>query len=396
MKTQALVVADDPAFVHWLQNAAPETDFIPLRAATVEELMERLSLGSRVDVVFFEFSAERAAARATMVERLLERVPDMAVAGLGEDGDPNLMLAALRSGARDFFVLRRDDANVAALMARLLRRAAVPAQAAGRRQGRLFGVTSANPDENVAFLATHLALACAERLGKSERVLLMDVALPAGASCIFLNLSQTYGVLDAINDGSRCDATLVDTAFARHSSGLYVLSLQEDMIVRPPIHPEDLVNLIGVLRGLFGCVVLAFDGHLSPEALRGLYGACERTLFVADQSILRSRHSKYLLRALRLDDCPLDRTGLVVDNYRRRVGLEPQNLAELLDLPVAATLATQTVHRIQSMNQGEPLFSVAPKDEYCEGVRQLAGALLAGESSVSARPAGGLLGRLFN
>lgn len=399
MKTQALVVADDPAFLSWLQHAAPGAEFSLARAVDAEDLLDRVHAAGRVDVVFFEFAPDSAPMRAAMIERLLDRIPDMAVAGLGQDGDPALMLAAMRAGARDFFVLRRDEANVAALLGRLLRRAAAPVSTAGRKQGRLFGVMAALPYEGIAFLAEHLALACAERLGKNERVLLVDVAQPAGATSIFLNLNQTYGVLDAINDGSRCDQTLVDTAFARHPSGLYVLSLPEDLIGRPHIDADELVQLLGVLRGLFACVVLAFDGHLPTDTLRGLIGLCDRTLFLSDQSILKSRHSKYLLRALRLDDCPLDRLGLVVDNYRKRVGLEPPNLSELLDVPVLATLSTLPSNRIQSMNQGEPMFVCTPKDEYCDGVRQLAAALLAGDTKsavTSSGTTGGLLGRLFN
>lgn len=396
MRTQALVVTDDPAFLTWLQNSAPGAEFSLARAVDIEDLLDRIHAAGRVDAVFFEFAPENVTARAAMIERLIERIPDMAIAGLGREGDPGLMLAAMRAGARDFFVLQRDEANLAALLGRLLRRTA-PVAGAGRKQGRIFGVTAALPYDGIAFLAEHLALACGERLGKNERVLLVDVAVPAGAASIFLNLNQTYGVLDAINDGSRCDQTLVDTAFARHASGLYVLSLPEDLIGRPRIEGDELVQLLGVLRGLFGCIVLAFDGHLAIDVLRGLIGLCDNTLFLTDQSILKSRHSKYLLRALRLDDCPLDRVGLVVDNYRKRVGLEPQNLSELLDLPVAATLSTLPSNRIQAMNQGEPMFACTPKDEYCAGVRQLAAALLAGETKVPvATSPGGLLGRLFN
>ena len=105
-----------------------------------------------------------------------------------------------------------------------------------------------------------------------------------------------------------------------------------------------------------------------------------------------------MLRALRLDECPLDGVGLVVDQYRKRVGLEPQNLAELLELPVLSTLSTQTANRIQAMNQGEPMFACAPKDEYCNGVRQLAASLMSPAKATSAtagESGGGLLGRLF-
>lgn len=395
MRTQALVVADDPVYLNWLQNAAPGAEFSLARVTDVDDLLGRIHAVGRVDVVFFEFSDETSAERVILVERLLERIPKMVVVGLGQEGDSELLLAAMRAGARDFFVLRRDEAKVAELLGRLLRRAESIQSQTGK-QGRVFGVMAAVPYGVIAFLAEHLALACAEHLGKSERVLLVDVAIPVGAANIFLNLTQTYGVLDAVNDGSRCDTTLVDTAFTRHVSGLYVLSLPEDVIGRPYIDGEELLKLLAVLRTLFGCIVVAFDGHLPGEVLRGLIGLCDRTLMLTDQSILKSRHSKYLLRALRLDGCPLDRVGLVIDNYRRRVGLEPQNLADLVDLRVLATLSTQSANRIQAMNQGESMFACAPKDEYCAGVRQLAGALLAGEAtSPLAQAQGGLLGKLF-
>lgn len=390
-----MVVADDPVYLNWLQAAAPGAEFSLARVAEVEDLVARIHAAGRVDAVFFEFSGENAAQRAGMIERLLERVPEVAVAALGHDDDARMMQSAMRAGARDFFVLDRDQANVAALLGRLLRRT-LPIQAGGaRKQGGVFTVMAAVPYDAIAFLAEHLALACAERIGRNERTLLLDMAIPAGASSIFLNLSPTYGVLDALNDAGRCDPTLVDTAFPRHSSGLYVLSLPEDTVGRPMVDAEEFLALLGVLRGLFACIVVTLDGQLPLDVLRGAIATADRSLLVTDQSILKARHSKYLLRALRLEQCPLERVGLVVDNYRRRVGLEPENLSGLLETPVIGTLSTQLNNRVQAMNQGEPMFVCAPKDEYCEGVRQLCSKLLGVAEAKPAAAPGGLLGRLF-
>ena len=69
-------------------------------------------------------------------------------------------------------------------------------------------------------------------------MLLVDLATPSGAAAIFLNLNPTYNVLDAINDAHRCDQTLIDTAFPKHSSGVYVLSLPEDLLGRISFDPS--------------------------------------------------------------------------------------------------------------------------------------------------------------
>jgi pilus assembly protein CpaE len=395
MKTQAIVVADDPVYVNWLQNAAGNgTDFSLIRPHDAEDLIERVQAMGRIDMVFVQFDAANLDSRLSMIERLLERLPEIPVAGLGADNNPDVVLAAMRSGARDFFVLRRDEANVAALLGKLLRRTTAAARI-HQKQGMMLAVVSGHPHESTAFVAEHLALACAERLPKTDRVLLVDVATPAGAAAIFLNINQSYSVLDAINDVYRCDQTLVDTAFSKHASGVFLLSLPEDLVGRPQINVEELVKLLVVLRSLFACVVVATDGHLPVEGLTGIIAQADRTLMISDQSIIKSRHSKYLLRALRLEDCPLDRTGLLVDNYRRRLGLEPENLAEILDLPLSGTISASTgAARIQAMNSGEPMFTVAPKDPFCADVRRLAGALIAGEAKAKA-PSPGLIDRLF-
>lgn len=397
MKTQAFVVADDPVYANWLQSAVATAEFSLVRPIDTEDLLSRLEFSGRPELLFIEFHPDNAEQRSAMVESVVERFPDLIVVGLGVDNNPALVLAAMRAGARDFFVLGRDEANIAALVGKLLRRTASAVPTARGKQGVLATVLSAHPSDSIAFLAEHLAYACQERLRLKERVLLLDLATPAGATSVFLNLSPTYGVLDAINDVHRCDATLVETAFPKHESGLYVLSLPEELLGRPQIDADALLRLISVLRGLFACTVLAIDGFTSVDVLRSVLAQSDRSLLVTDQSILKSRHNKYLLRALRGEDAPMDRVGLVIDNYRHRLGLEPESLAELLGLPLLATLGTSAQTRIQAMNSGETLFKSAPKDPYLAEMRRLAASLVAGQPVEAAEPAPAksLLGRWF-
>lgn len=406
-KSLAFVIADDPAYLPWLQAAlGASVSFTLARPADADELLRRLSQGSRFDLLFCEFEDYNAPERAALVEAVIDRLPDLPVVAMGASENASTVLSAMRAGARDFFVLKRDDTKLAAQVGKLLRRAgaATVIAAASGGQGRVYSVIGAQPHESVAFLAAHLALAFAERgnqgmgaeRGNSkERVLLVDAAMPAGAASIFLNLSPTYSLLDAVNDVHRCDATLVDTAFTRHSAGLHLLSLPEEELARPDISADDFGRLLQVFKSLFSTVVVSLDGQAGTALLRAAIAQSARALLLTDQSILKSRQSKYLLRALRLEDTPLEHAALVVDGYRRRLGLEPQNLAELFDLPLLATLSSEGVSRVQSMNSGESMFAVAPKDPYCEGVRRLVQTLATGETAPIEVKSDGLLNRLF-
>jgi len=395
MRPQAVVVADDPVYLNWLQSVADGIDFTSVHPLDADDLIERVRMLGRVDIAFFQFESANVIERVGMVEKFLDRIPDVPLAALAADSNAEVMLAAIRAGARDFFVLQRDDANVAALLGKLLRRSAQAQPAAPKAHGKLFAVVSNNSTEQIAFTAEHLALSCASQMPKTERVLLVDIASPVGAAAIFLNLNVSYTVLDAISDVYRADQTLVDTAFPKHNSGTYVLSLPEDLIGRPQINVDELLKLLQVLRGLFGCIVVGMDGTLPMSGIAGIIAQADRTLLLTDQSIIKSRHNKYLLRTLRLDNCSLDQTVLVIDGYRRRMGLEPQSLADILDLKLLATLSGEGDARVQAMNTGEPMFTVAPKDPYCDDMRRMTAALLSGAMpSVTARP--GLLGKLFS
>lgn len=398
MKIQAVVVTEDPVYLSWLQNAVPAAGLLQARAADAEDLVRQVQEMERVDVVFFQFEPGQAETHARLIERFVDRMPEMLVVAVGPDPNPDVVLAAMRAGARDFFILRRDESNVGPALAKLLRRSAHAAQGAGTGgvQGKLFGVMAAHPQQSIAFMAVHLALACLNNIKRTgERVLLLDAATPAGAAPIFLNINQTYSVFDAVNDADRCDQTLVETAFSKHSSGLYVLSLPEDLIGPGQFDPDDFLKLIDVLQSLFSAIVISLDGHLPITVLTGIIGKADRTLLTTDQSIMRSRQSKYLMRALRLENCDLERAALIVDDYHKRRGLEPEGMAERLDLPLIGTLSSKAVNRVQAMNSGEPMFVVAPNDEYCAQVQQLAQTLMAGEAHMP-KPKQGFFARLFS
>ncbi len=400
MKFTAYLVATDPAFANWLKHTIVDVEFVALRVVSVADFTDQLDRLAKADLVLFEMDVAEVETRCAMMEQLLERLPDVAVAAVGREPHPDVVLQAMRAGARDFWVMHRDDAALPQSAARLLRRSqSAPAATKAEGQGRVFALVSSHPLDGIGFTAAHLALAF-QNLERREteprrRTLLLDCASPAGAAAIFLNLTVGYTVLDALSDVYRCDQTLIDTAFVKHSSGLYVLSLPEDLLGAPKLDPEMLGRLIGILRGLFSDIVLGIDGHAGREVLSEVLPRVDRVVWLADQSILRSRQSKHLLRALNLQGVSLPGIGLLVDAYQKRLGLEPEHLAELLEIPLLGTLTGDPAARIQSMNTGDPMFKLFPKDPFVADINELARVLRSGAPVMGTpnKAQGGLLKR---
>jgi pilus assembly protein CpaE len=390
MKTPAVIIAS-PAYRDWLRARAGE--WLELTELSVEEAGQQPAVLASAALLLVQLEGPDMHEQARLIERLGERQPDLPIIALGNAQQPDAMLVAMRAGARDFLVPGRDDAGAVAQMERVLRRGA---QRGPGRGGQVFAVISGHPHTGTAFLAEHLALAATEQLARNEPVLLLDLAQPAGAMSVFLNVHQEYSALNAIQDAYRCDQTLVDTAFGRHGSGLYVLGLPESQTGPAIVDASDLGSLLDVVRGLFGLTVVTADATLGLVNLRAVIEHSGRSLLLSDQSILNSRYNQALVRSLRQAGCTLEHLTLAVERYHRKLGLEPDKLAALLQLPLAATLTGDGLNRIQAMNAGESLYSFAPRDEYAQGVRRLAEQMLDRRAHSSVEKPRGLLGRLLD
>ncbi|MFX6334938.1 pilus assembly protein, partial [Acinetobacter baumannii] len=82
----------------------------------------------------------------------------LSVVAIGDGLDNQLVLAAMRAGARDFITYGARASELTGLIRRLGGRLpSVPVSAA--RQGELLTLVSARPDADGAFVALHLAKA---------------------------------------------------------------------------------------------------------------------------------------------------------------------------------------------------------------------------------------------
>lgn len=389
MKAPATVIAS-PRYVDWLRAHAGA--LLEPTGVGVDEATKELA-GLTAAIAFVEIDGPASSAAARLIEQICDQHPGLPVVALGASDQPAATLAAMRAGARDFLVPGRDDANVAAQIERLLRRVAIR----GAGAGRVLALVAGHPGTGTAFLGAHLALASLENLHRpGDRALLLDLSLPAGAVSVFLNAHHEYGALNAIQDAYRCDQTLVDTAFSRHGSGLYVLGLPETQVGPPAVAATELAALLDVLRGLFALTIVAVDGASEAGVLRTALDAADRGVLLSEQSVLHSRYNQALLRSLRDAGCKLEHSGLVIDRYHRKHPLEPARLAALLQLPLLATLGGDAAAREQAMNAGEPLFSLAPRDEYAEAARTLARQLATRTTIAESAPRRGVLGRLLS
>jgi pilus assembly protein CpaE len=368
---ELLLISDREHSADWLRNAlkgrAAVNCCAPGPAAAVLAQADRIGAQLLlVDLGGCGAESERVALVRTLADVARE---GQVVACVGDDEMPHTLLGAVRAGARDYLRIDSPAQEVAAL----LERVAPNGQRYFRRVSRWFAVLDARPSVDTTLFATHLALALREAQ-PGGRTLLLDLGLPAGDAPLIMGVPSGFTVVDALANVRRLDDTLIDTAFARHSSGLLIVSLPPDLA--PVLGGEDLSELAAALDGHFDQVILNLGGWTDPELLRtGLY-LSERTLFVVEATVPSCRSARALLD--RLGGVAVKGLGMVVDRTDEDMQSSPSDIAKGLGLPLWGGLPASVSSRKLVLNRGESMYALRPNDPYAVCVQALGRALLAG------------------
>lgn len=375
--------------LEWLQGAlAPLGQVVGASTGSLDELLALVDV-TFASLVFVGLDREHLVTQCALIEGALEAKPMLAIVALGDGMDNQLVLNAMRAGARDFVAYGSRSSEVAGLVRRLSKR--LPPVAPNTNMGGLTVLYGAQSDADGAMLATHLALVV-QRCG--QRTLLLDLGSPHGDSLAMLGLEASFHFGDAVRHLRRLDATLIDSAFTTEPSGLRMLAYADGDDLLENTSAAELYMLLSSLRQHFQHVVVNLIGQKDSEALRTFVLHCDQLLWCADQSVLECRRNLAVLNLWREKGMKLQHAGLLIDRYLKPVAPNSEDLGKTFGLPVLAVFPFSPELRLNAKNQGVPLFELAPREPLCQALRAL-GERLAKRSETAAKPQEGWLNRLW-
>ena len=225
-KSSFIVVPGNDAQLTWLQEVlSEEGEVVKADSESIERVRQLLDL-TGAQVIFVGLSHENLRKTMAFIEDLVTFKTMLLVIAVAESTDNDLLLSAMRAGAREFITTGTRHHEVMRLVNRLQHRAPV-AQHSQNKRGKVTSLISARPGSDTPMLALHLALSI-QMEDPEEKVLLMDLGTPAADTLTYLGTSAPYSFLDAVRSLRRLDSTLIDSAFAKHESGLKLLALPEE------------------------------------------------------------------------------------------------------------------------------------------------------------------------
>ncbi|WP_019408769.1 protein TadZ [Pseudomonas psychrophila] len=367
--------------LEWLQGAlAPLGQVVGAGNSSLDELLALIDV-TFAGLVFVGLDREKVVSQCALIEGALEAKPMLAIVALGDGMDNQLVLNAMRAGARDFVAYGSRSSEVAGLVRRLSKR--LPPTVPNTELGGLTVLFSAQCNADGALVASHLGL---EVQKSGQNTLFLDLGVPRGDGLALLGLESSFFFGDALRHLRRLDSTLIDSAFTSAPGGMRVLASSANDEPVEQTSAAELFMLLSALRQHFQHIVVNLTGQPDGEALRTFVSHCDKLLWYTDQSVLDCRRNLDVLSVWRAKGMKLEHAALVVDRYLRGVAPDADALAKSFGFPVMATLPLSPELRINAKNQAVTLYELAPRESLCQGLKKIGDqlakrSLLPGQSS---------------
>ncbi|MCP6696457.1 pilus assembly protein [Pseudomonas donghuensis] len=361
-----LAITRNDGDLQWLQGAlAPLGQVVGAGSGSLDELLALVDV-TFAGLVFVGLDREQVVNQCALIEGVLEAKPMLAIVALGDGMDNQLVLNAMRAGARDFVAYGSRSSEVAGLVRRLSKR--LPPVASNPSLGGLTVLYGAQCTADGALLTTHMARVVQT---SGQQTLLLDLGVPRGDSLALLGLEASFHFGDALRHLRRLDNTLIDSAFTRESSGLRLLAYAETDEPLERTSAAELYMLLSALRQHFQHIVVNLTGQVDSEALRTFVSHCDKLIWYTDQNVLDCRRNLEVLTQWREKGMKLEHASLLVDRYLRGVAPDSEALGKRYGLPVLRVLPYSPEVRLNAKNQGLTLFELAPREQLTQHLKAL-------------------------
>ena len=369
---QLVVVTEDSQVIRsvcQVVNADAESQF-EVRCYPLKEALVRFD-ESEVSAIFVDIDPGPTELLGEL-QQLAERAQTTEFFVVASVVRSELVLQAMRVGARDFLEKR----SLSSTLPGLLRRLSVPATPNGQARHAVVSVFSASGGCGATTIAINLAHEL--HLATGSSVLLIDLERYYGGVAAHLSdLSAEFGVADVLEKSERIDAHLIKSTAVSYRNKWHTL-LNPSATAPTSARQLNLKHLGSAIRsakrGFTYTIVDAPRVELDTAAF--LAKSSMVTLLVLEANVIDVRSARSQLEALAANGVDTKTVFPVVNRFRRGkqlLALDKVNKALQTDRVVQLTNDFKSVSL--SMSYGKTLSEAAPRSAVRKELRKLARAI---------------------
>ena len=299
------------------------------------------------DVTLVDIPADNPPLALRAIELLHQEMPDTAIFAIGNLNQPQVIVNAMRAGAREFIERPTNTTYLLEAFVRL-----TTAQRRGRQEGirgKIFSVINAKGGNGATTVAVNLALALHSSYGQTA---LVDLA-PLGHAALHMNLKPVFTVTDATRNLHRMDSSLLESFMTRHSGGLQLLAGTNVPAAVDPSSAE-FVRLFDMLVTHFRYVVV--DASSRFDAATRLIASLSEIVLLVACSDVASLWSAARVQQYLGETGSRERVRLVLNRFRKVAGFSEADAETAVGAKLLWRIPNQYFAVSGAIDRGTPVM----------------------------------------
>ncbi len=331
--------------VHATAVAKTQQVFASFPLAAADLILRRIQ-DLKPDVILVDIPKQSPGPAVHAIELFRTELPAAAVFAVGETSQAQVIITAMRSGAREFLERPTTTTNLLECFVRLTS-AQRKSQRSGQR-GKLFTFINAKGGSGATSVGVNTALSL-RALGRG--VALVDLA-PLGHAALHLNAKPTFTIVDAIRNLHRLDDSLLEGYMTHCTGGLHLLAGLSEAL-GDEVLTSDFPRLFDLLLAHYEFVVV--DG--SSRMDRAVRVVCDLsdTVLVVSQTDVTSLWSTAKLQAVLGESLGSDRLRLVLNRFRKIPGFNDGDIEAATHVKVVGKIPNQYALVAAAIDRGVPV-----------------------------------------
>jgi len=286
-----------------------------------------------------------------LLDRLPAPRPLLVVCGPEDQSD--VILRALKQGAREFLPASPEQDQVASAVQRLLleRGASLPRPT----RSPLLAVMGAKGGVGATVVACQLA---ASLQAAGGRVVIVDLNYPLGDVALHFDVKPTYTLADIAPAADRLDASLLRGLLQAHRSGLQILAAPSRVEEAEVVKEEHVYATLEILRQEFDWVVADVSRSWNEASIRAL-DLASQILLVTSQDVPTLTHARaHHDLLLRLGHAP-EKIHTLINRHSKRDAVSDDDVEQFLGVAPQAKLPNDYAVTATCVNEGRTITEVS-------------------------------------
>ncbi len=284
------------------------------------------------------------------LETLHAALPETRLYAISKTTNPQLIISAVRAGAREFFPKPVHQGSFSRAMERYI--AEKQRVVETKNEGKVYCFTAAKEGSGVT--TTAINVACTLAAAPGTRVALIDLDGPTGDASIYMNLIPQRNVEDALEAGSRLDNMLLENCVTPSQELSVIAAPKRELGTQKTANVEASGKLVKVAAQTFTHTVIDLPRTIPLDHLKEIAKASEALVVIMNPDLSSISRTGHLLRYLA--GCELgDKIRLVVNRSHKSDEIAPAVIKNALHHAIFHRIPDNHEDSIKAMMAGIPV-----------------------------------------